>query len=1056
MGCVHSEDSIFDEAITPGLHTSDAEDKSALRILFFGPGESGKTTIMHQIREINGISHDLSRSQITSNLLRVSVVNYMKILSFQTWRLSNVFNDCQVNQNNILFREFIKMLDYSMAKKVGQKADLNAYIEDYKARYSITDDEKIWTKIVDNIRQQLQSFHNEYNTKLSVDKNEKNCDVDTDDKKQSQSQETSVRNMKEHIADIDEKHSDINDLNSNSVHNLKNHPLSAFLLNEEYLNDTTSNNDNKSKDLNTLLFDTITCSNDSNDKNLNYTKIIFMIVELWNDPGIRKCLRDYRCHYHIDENADYFFNDIDRIFSSTMFVPTFDDILRFRMRTAGFTQEKFDVYFDVNKANLGDNNKTNYNNNENDDNINGDNDDNNTTLNKSTRQKFVFIDVGGQRSERKKWMKMLKDSINAVVYVVAISEFDLACYEDMHTLRLHEAMDLFGQVIDVGFLDNKRTILFFNKNDLFVEKISRVKFSDTFIEYTGDEKNDEEIVEFVFRKFEKIYYERMGNRVYEEKLKNEKEKISSATSKNNYYNKTERNKIKPLHYHRTCALNTDQMASLMSDIQFTVLRDNWENIGLPFGVNQAQTDTTTTTTTTTTMTTKSDNKTQCHAEIYNKKGKQVVTASDAFEAEMLKFSLVNTHSDKISVNTSKVSAGDQLSLKSNAIATSKNQDVESQLSSYITQTNTISIPTSNISSIHFAQKDFYQIQNPLVIVLGIGDYDGMPLIGMKTDYKNMIHVFNQMFGYTMFYRIKKKTQAKNDKTKLQSNSNSTQEKNMIVDGYGGTIQYGLRFKTYWNCDDIKQFVLNGQQLIKQRVLDNDPNQFDSLIFIISCHGSSFGYIHDSEFDDYDLNDIFNAFDNQQCPQLAGKPRLFFVDSCRGSKKSKPYKNPHFKLQTAQTNYNKTQIQNKSNDNMTDHDAKQYAAEEKKNNLDNKEIADNKEMETNIIASNNNHLSSTEWLHKEANFRYIYANIEKYASFDGGKLGGYLIRGIHNAFTKIIKNEMQTNNNMYDLNDIVSEIRRKVSQMTGKVSMQNVQDVTNTNLRIMFSKRSKEN
>ena len=55
MGCVNCvrRDLIYDETV--------AADKSTLRILFLGPGESGKSTIMHQIREINGTSHDLAR-----------------------------------------------------------------------------------------------------------------------------------------------------------------------------------------------------------------------------------------------------------------------------------------------------------------------------------------------------------------------------------------------------------------------------------------------------------------------------------------------------------------------------------------------------------------------------------------------------------------------------------------------------------------------------------------------------------------------------------------------------------------------------------------------------------------------------------------------------------------------------------------------------------------------------------------------------------------------------------------------------------------------------------
>ena len=253
------------------------------------------------------------------------------------------------------------------------------------------------------------------------------------------------------------------------------------MLNEEYLDNEENINDHKSKDLNNLLFDRITGWNDNSGKNLNYTKIIVMIGELWKDPGIRKCLHDYRSHFHIADNVDYFFDNIHRIFGSTIFIPTLNDTLRFRMRTTGFTQDKFDVYFDVNQANIhqfesilnenknnNDNNNANGNGNDvnrNDNHSNNDSPHNNPdhhqykTLNRSKRQKFVFLDVGGQRNERKKWMKMMKDDINAILYIVAISEFDLGCYEDSHTLRLHEAMDLFGEVIDAGFLDNKTHLL---------------------------------------------------------------------------------------------------------------------------------------------------------------------------------------------------------------------------------------------------------------------------------------------------------------------------------------------------------------------------------------------------------------------------------------------------------------------------------------------------------------------------------------------------------------------------------------------------------------------
>ena len=66
-------------------------------------------------------------------------------------------------------------------------------------------------------------------------------------------------------------------------------------------------------------------------------------------------------------------------------------------------------------------------------------------------QKFVFIDVGGSRFARKHWMRMMKDDLNAVIFVVA--NFDLG-FMKQHTL--HEAMNMFGDAIDAGFLTIKQ------------------------------------------------------------------------------------------------------------------------------------------------------------------------------------------------------------------------------------------------------------------------------------------------------------------------------------------------------------------------------------------------------------------------------------------------------------------------------------------------------------------------------------------------------------------------------------------------------------------------
>ena len=46
-----------------------------------------------------------------------------------------------------------------------------------------------------------------------------------------------------------------------------------------------------------------------------------------------------------------------------------------------------------------------------------------------------LIDVGGQRSERKKWLHCF-DSVDAVLFVVAMSEYDEVLAEDSDVNRM--------------------------------------------------------------------------------------------------------------------------------------------------------------------------------------------------------------------------------------------------------------------------------------------------------------------------------------------------------------------------------------------------------------------------------------------------------------------------------------------------------------------------------------------------------------------------------------------------------------------------------------------
>lgn len=48
---------------------------------------------------------------------------------------------------------------------------------------------------------------------------------------------------------------------------------------------------------------------------------------------------------------------------------------------------------------------------------------------------FKLFDVGGQRSERKKWIHCFED-VTAIIFCVAMSEYDQVLHEDETTVRI--------------------------------------------------------------------------------------------------------------------------------------------------------------------------------------------------------------------------------------------------------------------------------------------------------------------------------------------------------------------------------------------------------------------------------------------------------------------------------------------------------------------------------------------------------------------------------------------------------------------------------------------
>ena len=116
---------------------------------------------------------------------------------------------------------------------------------------------------------------------------------------------------------------------------------------------------------------------------------------------------------------------------------------------------------------------------------------------------FEIYDVGGQRSERRKWVNCF-DEVDAVIFVAALSEYDQNLAEARRQNRMVEALNLFESVVKNAHFADTSIMLFLNKKDIFAEKImySDIAASKHFSDYAGPTKDFDHGVLFFIQKFE--------------------------------------------------------------------------------------------------------------------------------------------------------------------------------------------------------------------------------------------------------------------------------------------------------------------------------------------------------------------------------------------------------------------------------------------------------------------------------------------------------------------------------------------------------------------------
>lgn len=170
--------------------------------------------------------------------------------------------------------------------------------------------------------------------------------------------------------------------------------------------------------------------------------LVKAIENLWSDPVINDLL-DRSSEWYLMDSAPYFFQNIRRI-GSLDYVPNENDVLRARVKTTGITETRFTM----------------------------------------GQLSIHMFDVGGQRSERKKWIHCF-ESVTSIIFCVAISEYDQVLLEESGQNRMQESLILFESVINSRWFLRTSIILFMNKIDVFRAKLDKISLQKYFPEYTG-------------------------------------------------------------------------------------------------------------------------------------------------------------------------------------------------------------------------------------------------------------------------------------------------------------------------------------------------------------------------------------------------------------------------------------------------------------------------------------------------------------------------------------------------------------------------------------------
>jgi len=216
------------------------------------------------------------------------------------------------------------------------------------------------------------------------------------------------------------------------------------------------------------------------------------LITAWNDRGMQETWKR-RSALQIQDSLKYFLENINRI-ATDGYLPSVEDVMHVRIKTTGIVEESLTIQ----------------------------------------NRPFLIVDVGGQRSERRKWMNCFS-GVTGLIFVASLTAYNQVLYEDEDANRLTESLMLFHKLLnDDDTFTKACVVLFLNKSDLFSEMIRTDPITKCLPDYKGPLTEEDQF------NFIKMMYEQQA-----------------GTHK--------------IFAHKTCATNTDQIKVIFKAVNRTFI-----------------------------------------------------------------------------------------------------------------------------------------------------------------------------------------------------------------------------------------------------------------------------------------------------------------------------------------------------------------------------------------------------------------------------------------------------------------------------------------------------